>query len=76
MTLQMNYLMPSMITQINNDTELIDLLKGEERTGETRTMRSFVLFWNQYPISSNQLLNEWRGFKYHHEGQKSSKEAD
>ena len=66
----MNSLMLSMTTQINNDIELLDLLKGNERTGETQTMRSFLVFWNQFPISSEQVLNEWRGFKYHHEGQK------
>jgi len=67
--------MLSMTTQINNDIELLDLIKENERTGETPTMRSFLLFWNQYPIRSDQLLNEWRGFKHHaYEGQKSRKE--
>ena len=66
--------MLSMTTQINNDIELLDLIKENERTGETSTMRSFLVFWNQYPIRSDQALNEWRGFKHHaNEGQKSSK---
>ena len=54
-----------MITQINSDIELLDLLKESERTGETQTMRSFLLFWNQYPIRSNYVINEWIGFKTH-----------
>ena len=64
--------MPFMTTQINSDIELLDLLREYERTGETRTMRSFLVFWNQYPIRSDQALNEWKGFKHHaYEGQKS-----
>ncbi len=62
-----------MITQINSDIELLDLLKEKERTGETQSMRSFLVFWNQYPIASEQVLNEWRGFKHHHERQESRK---
>ena len=66
--------MPFMTTQINSDIELLDLLREYERTGETRTMRSFLVFWNQYPIRSDQALNEWKGFKHHaYEGQKSRK---
>ena len=64
--------MPFMTTQINSDIELLDLLREYERTGETRMMRSFLVFWNQYPIRSDQALNEWKGFKHHaYEGQKS-----
>ena len=62
-----------MITQINSDIELLDLLKESERTGETQTMRSFLLFWNQYPIRSNYVINEWIGFKTHHESKKQPK---
>ena len=63
-----------MTTRINSSIELLDLLRERERTGETQTMRSFLVFWNQFPISSEQVLNEWRGFKHHHEGQKGRKE--
>ena len=71
----MNFSMHFMTTLINNDIELLDLIKENERTGETSTMRSFLVFWNQYPIRSDQVLNEWRGFKHHaYEGQKSRKE--
>ncbi len=63
-----------MTTRINSSIELLDLLRERERTGESQTMRSFLVFWNQFPISSEQVLNEWRGFKHHHEGQKSRKE--
>ena len=65
-----------MITQINSDIELLDLLKESERTGETQTMRSFLLFWNQYPIRSSYVINEWIGVKVHHERQKSSKKIN
>ena len=65
-----------MITHINSDIELLDLLKESERTGETQTMRSFLLFWNQYPIRSNYVINEWIGFKTHHERQKSSQKIN
>lgn len=64
-----------MTTQINSDIDLLDLLRETERTRESETMRSFLVFWNQYPIGSQQVLNEWRGFKYHHEGQKGSKKT-
>ena len=76
MTSLMNYLMPYMITQINSDIELLDLLKERERTGETQTMRSFLLFWNQYPVGSRDIVNEWIGFRTHHERQKSSKKVN
>ena len=65
-----------MITQINSDIELLDLLKESERTGETQTMRSFLLFWNQYPVGSRDIVNEWIGFRTHHERQKSSKKIN
>jgi len=65
-----------MITQINSDIELLDLLKESERTGETQTMRSFLLFWNQYPVGSQAIINEWIGFRTHHERQKSSKKIN
>ena len=65
-----------MITQINSDIELLDLLKERERTGETQTMRSFLLFWNQYPVGSKDIVNEWIGFRTHHERQKSSKKIN
>ena len=65
-----------MITQINSDIELLDLLKESERTGETQTMRSFLLFWNQYPVGSRDIVNEWIGFRTHHERQKSSKKVN
>jgi hypothetical protein len=65
-----------MITRINTDTELLDLLREHERTGETQAMRSFLLFWNQYPINSNDVVNEWIGFKTHHERQESRKTLD
>ena len=68
--------MPYMITQINSDIELLDLLKESERTGETQTMRSFLLFWNQYPVGSQAIINEWIGFRTHHERQKSSKKIN
>ena len=64
-----------MITQINSDIDLLDLLRETERTPESETMRSFLVFWNQYPIGSQQVLSEWRGFKHHHEGQKGSKKT-
>ncbi len=64
-----------MITQINSDIDLLDLLRETERTRENETMRSFLVFWNQYPIGSQQVLSEWRGFKHHHEGQKGSKKT-
>jgi hypothetical protein len=70
-----------MITQIiNSDIDLLDLLREYERiangTGETQTMRSFLLFWNQYPVGSKEVVNEWIGFKTHHERQKSSKKIN
>ena len=70
-----------MITQIiNSDIDLLDLLREYERiangTGENQTMRSFLLFWNQYPVGSKEVVNEWIGFKTHHERQKSSKKIN
>ena len=65
-----------MTTRINTDIELLDLLKERERTGETQAMRSFLLFLNQYPVSSQDVVNEWIGFKTHHERQESRKTFD
>ena len=50
MTLQTNYLMPYMITQINNEIDLLTHLREYERIAngqnqETECMRSFMLFW-------------------------------
>ena len=70
------FLMHYMTTRINTDIELLDLLKERERTGETQAMRSFLLFWNQYPVSSQDVVNEWIGFKTHHERQESRKTFD
>ena len=81
MTLQTNYLMPYMITQINNEIDLLTHLREYERIAngqnqETECMRSFMLFWNQYPVGSVEIVNEWIGFKTHHERQKSSKKIN
>ena len=77
----MKFLMPYMIIQINNETDLLTHLREYERIAngqsrETECMRSFLLFWNQYPIRSNYVINEWIGFKTHHERQKSSKKVN
>ena len=77
----MNYLMPYMIIQINNETDLLTHLREYERIAngqdrETECMRSFLLFWNQYPVGSQAIINEWIGFKTHHERQKSSKKIN
>ena len=82
MNLQTNYLMPYMITQtINSDIDLLTHLREYERIAngqdqETECMRSFLLFWNQYPVGSVEIINEWIGFKFHHERQKSSKKIN
>jgi len=81
MTSLMNYLMPYMITQINNEVDLLTHLKEYERIAngkseETDCMRSFLFFWNQYPVGSRDIVNEWIGFKFHHERQKSSKKIN
>ena len=77
----MNYLMPYMIIQINNETDLLTHLREYERIAngqdqETDCMRSFLLFWNQYPVGSQAIINEWIGFRNHHERQKSSKKIN
>ncbi len=82
MNLQTNYLMPYMITQtINSDIDLLTHLREYERIAngqdqETECMRSFLLFWNQYPVGSVEIINEWIGFRFHHERQKSSKKIN
>ena len=81
MTLQTNYLMPYMITQINNEIDLLTHLREYERIAngqnqETECMRSFMLFWNQYPVGSVEIVNEWIGFRTHHERQKSSEKIN
>ena len=77
----MNYLMPYMIIQIDNETDLLTHLREYERIAngqdrETECMRSFLLFWNQYPVGSQAIINEWIGFRTHHERQKSSKKIN
>ena len=77
----MNYLMPYMIIQINNETDLLTHLREYERIAngqdrETECLRSFLLFWNQYPVGSQAIINEWIGFRTHHERQKSSKKIN
>ncbi len=66
---------------INNEIELLTHLREYERIAngqnqETECMRSFMLFWNQYPVGSVEIVNEWIGFKTHHERQKSSKKIN
>jgi len=42
-------------------------------------MRSFVSYYNAnfiYPKRADEVLNEWIGFKNHHERQKSSKKVN
>ena len=73
--------MPYMIIQINNETDLLTHLREYERIAngqnrETECMRSFLLFWNQYPVGSQAIINEWIGFRTHHERQKSSKKIN
>ena len=73
--------MPYMIIQINNETDLLTHLREYERIAngqdrETECMRSFLLFWNQYPVGSQAIINEWIGFRPHHERQKSSKKIN
>tara|TARA_S200000501_G_scaffold207487_1_gene195023 strand:- start:2179 stop:2400 length:222 start_codon:yes stop_codon:yes gene_type:complete len=70
-----------MIIQINNETDLLTHLREYERIAngqnqETDCMRSFLLFWNQYPVGSQAIINEWIGFRNHHERQKSSKKIN
>ena len=77
----MKFLMPYMIIQINNETDLLTHLREYERVAngqdrETECMRSFLLFWNQYPVGSQAIINEWIGFRTHHERQKSSKKIN
>ena len=62
---------------INNEIELLTHLREYERIAngqnqETECMRSFMLFWNQYPVGSVEIVNEWIGFRTHHERQKLS----
>ena len=66
---------------INNEIELLTHLREYERIAngqnqETECMRSFLLFWNQYPVKSVEIVNEWIGFRTHHERQKSSKKIN
>ena len=66
---------------INNEIELLTHLREYERIAngqnqETECMRSFLLFWNQYPVGSVEIINEWIGFRFHHERQKSSKKIN
>ena len=66
---------------INNEIELLTHLREYERIAngqnqETECMRSFMLFWNQYPVGSVEIVNEWIGFRTHHERQKSSKKIN
>ena len=66
---------------INNEIELLTHLREYERIAngqnqETECMRSFLLFWNQYPVNSVEIVNEWIGFRTHHERQKSSKKIN
>ena len=73
--------MPYMIIQINNETDLLTHIREYERIAngqnrETECMRSFLLFWNQYPVGSQAIINEWIGFRTHHERQKSSKKIN
>ena len=70
-----------MITQINNEIDLLTHLREYERIAngqnqETECMRSFMFFWNQYPVGSVEIINEWIGFRFHHERQKSSKKIN
>ena len=70
-----------MITQINSDIDLLHHLREYERIAngqnqETECMRSFLLFWNQYPVNSVEIVNEWIGFRTHHERQKSSEKIN
>ena len=66
---------------INNEIELLTHLREYERIAngqnqETECMRSFMLFWNQYPVNSVEIVNEWIGFRTHHERQKSSEKIN
>ena len=76
-----NYLMHYMTIPINNEIDLLTHLREYERIAngqnqETECMRSFMLFWNQYPVGSQAIINEWIGFRTHHERQKSSKKIN
>ena len=73
--------MPYMIIQINNEIDLLTHIREYERIAngqnqETDCMRSFLLFWNQFPVDSQAIINEWIGFRTHHERQKSSKKIN
>jgi hypothetical protein len=66
---------------INNEIDLLTHLREYERIAngqnqETECMRSFLLFWNQYPVNSVEIVNEWIGFRTHHERQKSSEKIN
>ena len=70
-----------MTIPINNEIDLLTHLREYERIAngqnqETECMRSFLLFWNQYPVGSQAIINEWIGFRTHHERQKSSKKIN
>ena len=68
-----------MITLINSNIHLLDLLREYERTSLNDTMRSFAFYFDAnhvYPKGAEYVLNEWRGFKYHHERQKSRQDIN
>ena len=70
-----------MTIPINNEIDLLTHLREYERIAngqnqETECMRSFLLFWNQYPVNSVEIVNEWIGFRTHHERQKSSEKIN
>ena len=70
-----------MTIPINNEIDLLTHLREYERIAngnseETHCMRAFLLFWNQYPVGSQAIINEWIGFRTHHERQKSSKKIN
>ena len=70
-----------MTIPINNEIDLLTHIREYERIAngqnqETDCMRSFLLFWNQFPVDSQAIINEWIGFRTHHERQKSSKKIN
>jgi len=79
MNSQTKFLKHFMITRINSNIDLLDLLRMYERTSLSDTMRSFASYFDAnfvYPKRADEVLNEWKGFKYHHERQKSSKKIN
>ena len=70
-----------MTIPINNEIDLLTHLREYERIAngnseETHCMRALLLFWNQYPVGSVEIVNEWIGFRTHHERQKSSEKIN